>query len=337
MILSVISFTENGQQLAKKLKQIVSLGKIPEITEISVGCKWHGANKDRIDDTLSQWTEQAMRRKHVLLFIGACGIAVRAIAPYIENKLYDSPVLVCDEHGSFVIPLLSGHMGGANALAVQLAFLIGAVPVITTATDRNEKFAIDLFAKKNQLAVMNKEGIAKVSSKVLHGEPVSIFIEAYPPEHAVDVVITSENRNFDTALLLKPKRYAVGIGCKKGKNTEAIDAWICENLSKAGILPEEVFALASIDRKKEESGLAAWADKWKIPFFTYSAGELSAVSGDFASSAFVEKQVGVGNVCERAAVKACGDGGELILRKQSSDGMTIAIAKRKWSVKFDEA
>lgn len=336
MILDVISFTKNGQELSEKICRLVREGAIPEITEISLACKWHGAPHDRISVSLDEWTRSAMERKHVLLFIGACGIAVRAIAPYVENKLYDSPVLVCDELGTFVIPLLSGHMGGANELAVKLSEYLGAVPVITTATDLNRKFAVDLFAKENELAVMNKDGIAKVSSKILHGEPVTISIEGYPPKHAVDIVVTSKNKPFDASLLLKPKLYAIGVGCKKGKEAEKLETWICENLDKVGISDKEVFALASIDVKKEEAGLIAWADKQKLPFFTYSAEELSAVSGDFDSSAFVEQQVGVGNVCERAAMRACGDSAELVLRKQSFDGMTIAIAKRTWSVKFDE-
>lgn len=336
MILDVISFTKNGQELSEKVRRLVAERELPEITEVSLACKWHGAEHDRISVSLNEWTRSAMEKKHALLFIGACGIAVRAVAPYVENKLYDSPVLVCDELGTFVIPLLSGHMGGANALAVWLSECLGAVPVITTATDLNGKFAVDLFAKKNQLAVMNKDGIAKVSSKALHGEPVTISIEDYPPKKAVDVVVTSKPQTFDAALTLKPKIYAVGMGCRKGKEPEKISAWICETLDKLGISEQEVFALASIDVKKDEAGFTAWADQRKLPFLTYSAEELSAVSGSFDSSAFVEQQVGVGNVCERAAMKACGDGAELVLRKQSFDGMTIAIAKRKWSVSFDE-
>lgn len=95
---------------------------------------------------------------------------MRAIASSVNNKLKDSPVIVIDELGKFVIPILSGHMGGANELAVLLAELMNATPVITTATDINNKFAVDVFAKKCRLAIVNKDGIAKVSSKVLAGK-----------------------------------------------------------------------------------------------------------------------------------------------------------------------
>lgn len=105
-----------------------------------------------------------------MIFIGACGIAVRAIASSVNNKLKDSPVIVIDELGQFVIPILSGHVGGANELAILLAALMNATPVITTATDINNKFAVDVFAKKCRLAIVNKDGIAGVSSKVLAGK-----------------------------------------------------------------------------------------------------------------------------------------------------------------------
>ena len=102
-----------------------------------------------VEEGMGEWAGKQMAEKHTLLFIGACGIAVRAIAPYITDKLHDSAVLVMDEGGNYIIPILSGHVGGANEIAVKIAVEIGAVPVITTATDINGKFAVDLFAKRN--------------------------------------------------------------------------------------------------------------------------------------------------------------------------------------------
>lgn len=100
-----------------------------------------------VRNSLSAWAGEQMAARHALIFIGACGIAVRAIAPWIMDKLHDSPVLVADEMGKYVIPLLSGHVGGANELAVRLAGALGAIPVITTATDLHDSFAVDIFAK----------------------------------------------------------------------------------------------------------------------------------------------------------------------------------------------
>ena len=99
---------------------------------------------------------------------------------------------------------------------------------------------------------------------------------------------------------------------------------------------EQIYAVASIDHKKEEEGLLALTREERIPFLTYSSEELLKVPGDFQESEFVKETVGVSNVCERAALLACGEGGSLVYGKHAEDGMTIAIARRKWSVSFDE-
>ena len=345
MKLSIISFTKNGGRLAAKIAKM--LHEKTEEIDVSV------SDLKRQKMSVGEWAKAQMEAKNALLFIGACGIAVRAIAPHLTDKLHDSPVLVMDEKGIYVIPILSGHMGGANALARYLAEVIGATPVITTATDLNNKFAVDLFAKINHLFIVNKEGIAKVSAKALAGEvilfsieqerfakesrvPSGIQIVPYPPTHPVDVVVTSEERTFDTGLLLKPKEYAIGMGCRKGKNADEIDQFILRKLDALQIAPTQIFALSSVSQKKKEPGMLEWCQKRNIPFITYTAETLQSVAGSFHTSSFVKDTVGVDNVCERAAIKACGNGGRLIAAKDAENGMTIAIAKREWKVTFDE-
>lgn len=352
MKLSIISFTENGIILSENIAKILDETEYALYTKCSTCCKEEQTVK-YVEKNIGEWTKEQFEERNALLFIGACGIAVRAVAPYITDKLHDSPVLVIDEKGQYVIPILSGHMGGANDLAALLAEKIGAEPVLTTATDINRKFAVDLFAKKNGLTIVNKDGIAKVSSKILTGKSITMSIEQghlekynklpkdielveYPPIQKVDVVITSENREFETAMLLKPKEYAVGIGCKKGKEAKKIEEFIMSNLQRAGISLIQVFGLASIDAKKNEQGLLAWSRKEEIPYITYTAEELSRVDGNFHGSEFVKEHVGVDNVCERAALKLCEPDGKLVYEKHAEDGMTIAIAGREWRVYFDE-
>ena len=351
MKLSIISFTQNGIVLSK------SIAKLLDGIEYTLYTKYKASYQEEqtvrfVTQSIGEWAKEQFEERNALLFIGACGIAVRAIAPHITDKLHDSPVLVMDEKGEYVISILSGHVGGANELAISLAEKTGAKPVITTATDVHNQFAIDLFAKKNGLTIVNKDGIAKVSSKVLSGKRITMAIEhghlgkigklpgkielvEYPPLQKVDVVISSENREFDTMLLLVPKEYAVGIGCKKGKEIEKIEDFIIRHLQRVGIIPIQVFGMASIDVKRDEPGLLAWSRKEKIPFITYTAEELKSVKGDFHRSEFVKEQVGVDNVCERAAMKMCEPGGKLIYEKHAEDGMTIAIAGREWRVHFD--
>ena len=352
MKISIISFTEKGIVLSEKIAKLLGEAESVLYTKYGECCK-ERTTAQYVTQNIGEWAKEQFEERNALLFIGACGIAVRAIAPHITDKLHDSPVLVMDENGQYVIPILSGHVGGANELAFSIAKKIGAESVITTATDINNKFAIDLFAKKNGLTIVNKEGIARVSSKALAGKSIIISVEnghlgknidlpkgielaEYPPSQKVDVVITTENKEFETALFLRPKEYVIGLGCRKGKEAEKIEAFIMRNLQEAGISLSQVFKMASIDVKRNEPGLLVWSQKERIPFMTYTAEELMCVEGDFHKSEFVREQVGVDNVCERAALKVCEPVGNLIYGKHAEDGMTIAIAKRDWRVNFDE-
>lgn len=371
MKLSIISFTQKGRMLSEHIA-----GEAEEMEALLFTKQKAYAGQKRgpagrtafVEKPVGEWAGEQMEKGHALLFIGACGIAVRAIAPHLRDKLQDSPVLVMDENGKYVIPILSGHAGGANALAAYLAEKTGAQPVITTATDINRKFAVDLFAKRNGLFIGNKDGIAAVSAKALAGEEITLSVETghwvceaeddlqeewktvkpfkdsegirilpYPPRQPVDVLVTSEKGQYPALLLLRPKEYVIGIGCKKGKRAEELEDFLKRRLEELGIETRQIWAAASVSQKKEEPGILEWCQKEKIPFWTYEAEELQAVEGDFQPSLFVKEQVGVDNVCERAAVKACGADGTLILKKCAEDGMTLAVAKRKWSVSFDEA
>ena len=374
-MLSIISFTEKGAYLSLKLLDM--LNEAGESAGLFTKCSKYrdGSINKRLRYVYSstdEWAKVQMSAKNELLFIGACGIAVRAIAPWVTNKLYDSPVLVMDEIGTYVIPILSGHVGGANEIAVKIAEMTGSIPVITTATDLNRSFAVDIFAKKNYLYIENKDGIAKVSSKVLGGEKISIAVETpeygiseseteshhykqiryeqlrhdsqfanqieivdFPPRQPVDVIITSQKQDYDASLVLRPKEYVLGMGCKRDKEPEKIAEYIDQTLTELGISKNQVYAVCSIDKKRDEAGFLQWSSLERIPFITYSAEELEEVEGDFEASQFVKSQVGVDNVCERAALKGCGESGELVYRKHASDGMTIAVAKRDWRVSFD--
>ena len=317
-----------------------------------------------VEQPLTEWTGEQMKARRSLLFIGACGIAVRAIAPFLTDKLNDVPVLVMDEQGCFVIPVLAGHVGGANELALSLAERMGSTPVITTATDLNHCFAVDLFARRNALHIVNKDGIAKVSSRILAGEEVTMAVEEghlreeeaqtlrgrrgsrktnipdgirlVSTEAPVDVLVAPASYGKGRLLTLRPKEYVIGIGCKRGKAAEQIDHFVNRALKESGISMEQVAAFASIDRKKDEEGILWMSSHYGISFVTCSAEELQQVEGNFHASEFVKSQVGVDNVCERAALRFSGPDGILVTGKQAEDGITVAIAKRRWSVSFDE-
>ena len=351
MKVNIICFTARGAEIINRIQNALSNG-IPD-KAIEGVCDTESEGYKRVDITitgyikcssinpaddafsqlkiwngsLDELAEASFTKGCPLIFIGAAGIAVRAIAPYIKNKLNDIPVIVIDENGDYVIPILSGHAGGGVTLAKYVAKLIAATPVITTATDVNETFAIDIYAKENRLDIKNKEAIKQVSAKVLKGEPIIISIKDYSPFDSSDVVI-SDDQIAEGSLWLAPKRYVLGIGCKKGKTCEEIEALVLEELCKLKLGYEDIYAFGSIDLKESEEGLRDFSARHRIPFVTFSADMLMRVEGDFSASDFVREQVGVDNVCERAAAILAGGADRLVAGKTAKNGVTVAVGRR---------
>lgn len=259
------------------------------------------------------WAAEAFAGSDALLFIGAAGIAVRAIAPHVRSKTTDPAVLVMDERGRHVIPILSGHIGGANELTLEIARRTGAEPVITTATDINGVPAIDVWAVKHDCAIENPQAIKAVSARALAGGEVGVMIterSLTPP--------------FPVTLRLRPRTLALGAGCRRGVDGQAFERAALDFLDKCGVSLLSVRALASLDRKADERALCDFAQKYRLEFLTYTAAELNSVPGVFAHSDYVQKTVGVGCVCERAAVRAAA--GRLLRGKTVYEGITLALA-----------
>ena len=132
---------------------------------------------DSISISHTEWTNRQFGQADAIIFVCACGIAVRSIAPFVKSKKTDPAVLVVDECGKYVISLLSGHLGGANELAETVARLLGALPIITTATDLHHQFAVDVFAKKNGCAIASMKAAKEFSAAMLAGESVGFYSE----------------------------------------------------------------------------------------------------------------------------------------------------------------
>ncbi|MCR5672787.1 MAG: cobalamin biosynthesis protein [Lachnospiraceae bacterium] len=325
-----ICFTENGKKIIEK---IISAA-LQETASSALTVKGYafgncsaGAGIKKPDISLEELTKCEFAAGHAIIFIGAVGIAVRTISPFIKDKLTDSPVIVIDDAGTFVIPILSGHAGGANKLAAALAGLLDAVPVITTSTDVNGAFSADVFAVENHLTIRNREGIRKVSAKALEGKPVTISIKDYPPAEGADIIIADETDR-EYSLLLSPKKYVLGVGMRKDKDASAFEEFIVSLLSENGIEINDVYALATVDVKENEPALRAFSQKHRIPLISFEAPVLERAKGDFTASDFVKETVGVDNVCERAAYLAAGPGAKIIVKKTKYDGITAAIAQR---------
>lgn len=291
-----------------------------------------------------------------IVCVMALGIVVRLMAPHLQGKSKDPAVVVTDEMGQNVISVLSGHWGGANALAVQLADGLGANPVITTATDVNGFPAIEMLAKEHGWGLEPFELVKKVNSSIVNGEKVVIYSETEldiePVEH-IEVkdfaqylpsrrengrVVLVTNRAADRfppgTLYLRPQNLCIGIGCRRGVESRDVQEAVKTALVEAGRAASAVKSLASIDIKSDEQGLLAAADDLNlaVEFFERQALEavLAARSSELDFSEFVDDKIGVGGVCEPAAILGAGEASRLILPKTKYGKVTVAIAEGDW-------
>ena len=281
-------------------------------------------------------------RVDAMVFVGSVGIAVREIAPHVRDKATDPAVLAIDELGEFVIPILSGHIGGANDLALELANALDATPVITTATDINKRFSVDAWAARNGYGIASLSRAKAVSAAILE-QDVPLCCD-YPITTTLPNGVKTGNSGevgisisvyrdepFVRTLRLIPKALHLGIGCRKGTPVDTIREAVDEVLKAHNIDRRAIKCAASIDLKAEESGLLAFCQEWKLPVTFYSAEELKAVPGEFTPSAFVQSITGVDNVCERAALIGAE---KLIVKKTARNGVTVALAQEHWEVHF---
>ena len=360
MKIAIIALTKNGVELAGKIgreldadlylkndfiEKVILNGELFMIHPFSVD--FHGM------------IEKIFFKYDALIFIMACGIAVRSIAPYIKDKQSDPAVVVVDELGRFAVSLLSGHIGGANRLAGRVAALMGGVPIITTATDINGVIAFDELAADNGCAIENIESLKYISSELVNGGKVSFFsdcrtagvlprnIEAVVSGQTCKLAVAVTNSTTapvaaERVLYLRPRNLIIGIGCKKGKTKREIEDAVMDFIQKNRKSMLSVKGMASISIKANERGILDFCSEKNIPFKTFSAEEIKTVEHRFPSSDFVKKVTGVGGVSEACAVLAGMHGGrrngeeqpaggspKLICRKTVNNGITLALAEEE--------
>ncbi len=344
MKIAVAAFTRQGAALCKKVCRALGGEKI--------SCRGFAPLKyadglAALSPSLREWSKEAFYTYDGIVFIAACGIAVRAVAPYIQNKTSDPAVVVLDEGGNFAVALLSGHIGGANALARKVAHAAGAQPVITTATDIRGVFAADEWAERNNMAVVNPGKIKTVSAALLEGEKVG-FASAFPLKgplpagflsgcgSKVGIFVSLANREppFQETLHLAPRILHVGLGCRRGTGKEEIEAAVLAALEKCGYPAGALAGVASIALKKKEEGILLFAEKYSLPLKFFPAKTLLGLPGVFSESAYVRQVTGVGCVCERAACASAGQG-RLLAGKTVFGPVTVAFAAEEWGIRFE--
>lgn len=293
-------------------------------------------------ESLSSLLQECFHHHPAHIFIAATGIVVRLIAPLLRSKDRDPAVLVLDPDGRHVISLLSGHLGGANALAHRVAVLTGGEAVITTATDIAGAPCIELLALESGLALENLPASRHVNAALAEERPVHLydpegwlqletstrvyFSFADSPDIAQVLVTHLEQPQAEDKLFLRPPCLCVGVGCRKGASMKSVLAALEHVFLERGLALASIQTLASVEAKSEEPGLLAAATALDRPIHFFPAPVLNTVPTP-NPSARVESTVGTPSVCEAAALLMAGSG-ELLLEKTIHSGVTIAISKR---------
>ena len=277
-----------------------------------------------------------------MVFVGAVGIAVREIAPFIRSKLTDPAVVSMDELGHYVIPLLSGHIGGANDLALSLAEVVEGTPVVTTATDINKKFSVDAWAARKGLAITNLNIAKSVSAEILE-RPVPVKSDFPIVTELPNGVVAADagkigicischkEKPFEETLLLVPPVLHLGIGCRRGTPVEKFREAVDSVLKEYNIHPKAIKQVTSIDIKSNEEGLLEFCKERNLPAVFYTAEQLWELPGEFTPSQCVLRHTGVDNVCERSSMIGAE---KLLVKKTIRNGVTVAIAAEALEVSF---
>mgnify|MGYP003882278959 CR=1 FL=1 len=354
--IAIIALTTRGVETAAKINAALNKLEIKNSLfspEQRVPC-----GTMPLDMRLSEFVKEIFEKVDAIIGVMATGIIVRAVAPCLKSKLTDPAVVCVDVSGRFAISLLSGHYGGANELTRIIAREIGAIPVITTASEVMGKMSVDEVAKLLHCKIQNPDSIVAVNSALVNGKRVGLvltgdvkittnMISGYDIKRASTVRQAVEMlKNFDAGAIiteepvsteklpkpvtiLTPKKITVGVGARKNASTSEIVAAVNSALARADLPLERVDRLATVDIKRDSRGMADAAEKLGLPLCFVSVEALRSVKhGDLSpDSKLVEEKIGVGGVCERAALITAGKNAELILKKMKLNGVTVAVAE----------
>lgn len=329
MRIAAITFTPQGVELINRIGQKIELD--------------HFCKENQKNFQLKNITEKLLKEYEGIIFVGAAGIAVRSIAPYIISKDKDPAVIVIDNAGKFVISLLSGHLGGANELALKLSKILGAIPVITTATDSLGLVAPDIIAKERACVITDFNAAKEISAQLIQGGLVNFYNEfdkkdlpkgyvSLEEKTCEDLVYISNKVNcenivfpeYKRVLKLVPKNIILGIGCRKDYDIELMAKTVHRILEENNLDKRAVKIVASVEVKKHEQAIIKISEDLNSVFKTFSIEEIKAVQHKYQGSDFVEKTLGIRAVAAPVVELA---GGKIILEKIAEKGMTLCIGE----------
>jgi cobalt-precorrin 5A hydrolase len=311
--------SHKGEKIAKKIKQ-------------EFDCELFTKPFNR---SMQEMVSSSFENKNAIVFIMATGIAVRMISPYIQHKSEDPPVIVIDDSGRFVISLLSGHIGNANALTKVIAEKIDAIPVITTASDQMHILSVDMLAMKYNLVLKDFEKAKDFTAALLKGDLICLDGLSIPEtqyvskEQALRIVVTNKSQCLkNNEMALYRKNLIVSIGCRRHTPMDKLYAFVKSEFETSGYSLESICLITSAWIKCDEMGLIALARHLNVPFKTNEKEAIEDVAHLFQGSDFVKKTIGVTSVSE-----PCGylqsNYGDQVIPLVKKDGMTLSVWERK--------
>lgn len=366
--ISIICPSPNGKKIAVKLKNVLDArlyikesSYALEKNATYVGLETNGVcsiedEKEVIDYfiyknnnfNLHDITKEAMKDSKGIIFISSTGIAVRAIAPFLEGKEKDPGVVVVDLSCKYAINILSGHLGGGNELTYRVSEILNSIPIITTASDNLGIIAPDILAKQNDLVIEDLKKAKYISSLLVDKKVVGIkddyglvtIGKGYEPiselrnnciwithsikgdfQNNIDMEV-----DYSKVLRLIKKDIVIGVGCKRDTPYEKLKEFVSSNLIKYNLDKRSIVNIVSVDIKVNEGGIIKLAENFNCPFNTFSIEEIKTVQDKYEKSEFVLKTLGITGVCEPCVDLA---GAEVIRSKIKYEGMTLAIGVLK--------
>ena len=340
--LAVLTVTPGGKAQALRLAQLI-------VCDCYTSDKLVSEGFSGFEGSMTTCVERLFTRYQALLFICATGITVRMIAPLVEDKLADPAVLVMDEQAQHVISLLSGHVGGGNQLTRKIADLLGARPVITTATDVNQLAALDTLIQAVGADVTQyRQEVKDINQMLVSGQKVGLSLDnvtiqdtrgfvavedlsSVPQDLAALVVVSARTDiapECDCPLIrVIPKNIVVGMGCRRNMDSELIYQTLCQHLATQHIDIRAIKQIGSVVIKQDEAGLIQLGERLGVPFTVFSIEALQAHEHRFPVSDFVRQTIGIGSVSQPAAWVM--SEGFLLGETLKQDGITITLGVQK--------
>jgi cobalt-precorrin 5A hydrolase len=354
--IAVVAITRRGVETALKIKEVLDVAGFNATVYAPKKFRQNGVVI--LEKKFDEFVKSNYSSVNALVAVMATGITIRAVAPLLENKLTDPAVVGVDATGRFVISLLSGHYGGANELSRTIAKGIGATPVITTASEVTGKMSADEIAKNLHLTIQNPESLIAVNAAIVNGDRLIVVLtddvkiptnelscyeikkaengaQAQEIVNDYDAGIIITNKPLSIAKFVKPftilktKSIVVGLGARKDSTTDSIIEAVDQALELIHIPLERINAFATVDIKKTSKPMMEAVERLRVPLEFLSVDALRSLNHQDLSpdSAMVQEKIGVGGVCERAALLIAGKNSKLLLKKTKLNGVTVAVAE----------